>query len=57
MKKKRKAKKRSSRKGSWLVTFTDGKSVKTGYYPNPRMAVGYAVTQHKGKVKSVRFVK
>jgi len=45
------------KKGYWTVTFTDGKEVDVGYYPNPRMAVGYALKQHKGKVKDVKYKK
>lgn len=39
----------------WEVIFEDGTVVDTPYYPNPRMAVGYAMTRHKGKVQNVRF--
>lgn len=56
MPKKKSTKKGSSRKGNWQVTFEDGTVIDAGYYPNPRMAVGAAMKQHKGKVESVRYV-
>jgi len=40
----------------WEVTFTDGHKVRTGYKPNPRMAVGEAMKQHKGTVKTVKYI-
>lgn len=40
----------------WKVTFTDGTEIETGYYPNPRMAVAEAQTQHKGKIKNVKYI-
>jgi len=33
--------------GGWSVTFADDVVIETGYYPNPRMAVGYAVMQYR----------
>jgi hypothetical protein len=42
-------------KKGWKVTFTDGHTITTGYYPNPRMAVGEALAQHKGKIQNVRY--
>lgn len=49
-------KRKSKIDGGWLVSFADGKTVMTGYYPNPRMAVAEALKEHKGKVKSVKYV-
>lgn len=43
--------------GKWLVRFEDGFEVVTPYYPNPRMAVGYAVNQHVGKVADVKYMR
>lgn len=42
-------------KKGWTVTFDDDTKVKTPYYPNPRMAAGYAASKHKGKIKNIRY--
>jgi hypothetical protein len=42
--------------GAWIVTFSDGTTIQTGYYPNARMAVGEALAQHKGDIIKVTYV-
>ena len=42
-------------KKGWTVTFDDSTKVKTPYYPNPRMAAGYAASKHKGKIKNIHY--
>lgn len=42
-------------KKGWTVTFDDGKTITTPYYPNPRMAAGYALSQHKGKISNIHY--
>ena len=43
-------------KGGWKVTFEDGETVETGYYPNPRMAVAVALKEKCGKPSKVKSV-
>lgn len=41
----------------WKVIFKDGSEIQTGYHPNPRMAVAEALTQHKGKIADVKYIR
>jgi len=43
-------------KKGWKVTFTDGTIITTGYYPNPRMAAGEALSHHKGKISKIQYI-
>jgi len=42
-------------KKCWTVKFTDGTKIQTPYYANSRMAVGYALSKHKGKITKVHY--
>lgn len=49
---------KSQKKGHWKITLDNGKVVETGYYPNPRMAIGEVLKKNRGRsVASVKYVK